>query len=463
MGLFPHVSRVVVSIGYRTDTRFAETGDKLGSRRSRITKRSVDAVPVPVEGEERLWDTDLKGFFLRVYASGRRVYAVKYRIGAMQRIYTIGTHGSPLTPEDARREADRALRRAKDGEDPAVAKQEARQAISVAGLIDRYLDQGPATKPSKRASSWANDFSNLERHIRPLLGRKMADSVTKADAARAAKDIAEGRTARDERTSNRGGRARVTGGSGAAHRTIATAAAMYAWGIEHGYAKSNPFCSVRLSPPPARERFLSREEAGRLLEALEEGERDKTVGRTFGDAIRLLLLTGARKTEILALRWSEVDVDRMRLVLPPERTKAGGQNGDRYIQLSPPALEILLARRPDDAAASAYIFPAARGDGHCVGLRKVFVDICKRAGLTDVRIHDLRHSFASFAIADGASLFLISKLLGHASARTSERYAHLGGDPLQDAVALIGRRLMPAPLQSSGDVIDMHSSAARRS
>ena len=118
-------------------------------RSARITKRTVDAVPIPEVGETRLWDTDIKGFFLRVYPTGRRVYALKYRMGPLQRIYTLGVHGSPLTPGAARDAADKALRRVAEGEDPAVAKKAAREALTVRQLIDAYLTEGPATKTAR--------------------------------------------------------------------------------------------------------------------------------------------------------------------------------------------------------------------------------------------------------------------------------------------------------------------------
>ncbi len=443
------------------------------SIRARIGKRTVDAVKKPASGEVRLWDTGIKGFFLRVYSTDRRVYALKYRTGPVQRIFTIGVHGSPWTPDEARDAAEAALRRIGDGEDPASEKKEARTALTVSALVDAYLADGPATKPAKRATTWANDGSNLKRHIAPLLGRRLAMTVTKADAARALSDIVAGKTAVDEKTKLRG-RARVTGGDSAARRTRMTAAAMYAWGLEHGLIKgANPFASVRLAAAPVRERFLSREEAGRMLDAITVLEADKSLSNTFGDALRLLLLTGARKTEILGLRWSEIDFERKSLILPPERTKAGGKTGERRIVLSPPALTILSARQAADKErleaaerdrkpieASPYVFRAYRGDGPAVGVRKAFAKVCKAAKLPGVRIHDLRHSFASFAIADGASLFLVGKLLGHANARTTERYAHLSGDPLQDAAALVGRRIMgepnpPSSDQSATEVLDL--------
>jgi integrase len=433
----------------------------MATLRAKISKRSVDAAVKPPKGEETwLWDTELKGFFLRVYASGRKVYAVKCRAAGRQHIHTIGVHSDALTPEEARKAAENALRRAREGEDPNEEKKTAKEALTVAELIDSYLSEGPATKAAKRASTWANDASNLNRHIRPLLGRKIANQVTKADASRAIGDIVNGKTAKDEKTKARG-RARVTGGHGVARRTKLTAAAMFAWGVEHGLTTANPFKGVKLAAAPVRERFLSKAEAGTLLDAIAELQAEKGLSGNFADALRLLLLSGARKTEILGLRWSEVDVERKQLSLPPERTKAGGATGERRIILSPPALAILAGRRTAEKAriekaerdgepvtASPFVFRGYRGDGHAVGLTKAFSSVCAKANLSGLRIHDLRHSFASFAVADGASLFLIGKLLGHASARTTERYAHLSGDPLQDAAAMVGRRIMggePAP------------------
>lgn len=266
----------------------------------RLTKRTVDAVKAPENGELRVWDRDVKGFFLRVYPSGRKVYAVKYRVGSAQRVHTIGVHGSPYTPEMARDAADLVLRRVKDGLDPAAEKREARAALTVASLIDRYLGEGPATKPAKRASTWQIDASNLNRHIRPLLGRRIANDVSKSEAARAVRDIAAGKTAADIKTGSRG-RARVTGGEGTARRTRTTAAAMFSWGIEHGLVKTNPFASVKLPAARGRERFLSRDEAVKLLEALAALEKVAGISSGAADAIRLLLFTGARKTEVLGL------------------------------------------------------------------------------------------------------------------------------------------------------------------
>jgi integrase len=325
------------------------------------------------------------------------------------------------------------------------------------------LADGPAAKLAKRATTWKIDAANLNRHIRPILGNKVANAVTKADATRAVRDIASGKTAIDEKTGPRG-RARVTGGEATARRTAAVASAMFAWGTEYGLVATNPFAGIKLNRAPVRERFLSKDEAVRFLDAITDLEERFALSETFADTLRLLLLTGARKTEILGLRWPEVDQLRNALVLPPERTKAGGKTGERRISLSAPALEILCRRRATSdaempATESLFVFPAARGEGHAIGLRRAFTKVRAGANLKGLRIHDLRHSFASFAVADGASLFLIGKLLGHANARTTERYAHLSNDPLKDAANQIGRTIMGGTKQG-GEVIPLGTAGA---
>jgi integrase len=270
--------------------------------KTKITKRAVDAMVAPSDGEARLWDTDLKGFLLRVYPTGRKVYAVKCRVGRLQCIHTIGEHGSPWTPDEARKVAAEALRRARNGQDPSAEKKAAKAALTVDDLIDRYLADGPATKPAKRASTWAIDASNLNRHIRPLLGRKIADAVSKTDAAHAIRDIANGKTAKDERTGPRG-RARITGGEEAGRRTRNVAAAMFAWGIEHGMCDLNPFVAVELARAPVRERFLTKEEAGRFLDSIAELQSLEAMSEVFADDLLLLLLTGAGHTKIRELHW----------------------------------------------------------------------------------------------------------------------------------------------------------------
>lgn len=407
---------------------------------ARLGKRVVESSVPPASGETKIWDTEVKGFLVRIYPSGRRTYALKYRLGSRQCTMSLGVHGSPQTPEGAREAALEALRLVKVGRDPGGERVARAAAKTVSELIDAYLCDGPPTKPTKRQSTWVTDASNLNRHIRPLLGRRVVDSLTMPEAARAIRDIAIGKTACSGPGKKPRARICVTGGESTAKRARTTAAAMCAWGIKHGLVQGNPFAGVEVGLTTARERFLDAAEIARLLMTLERSPGSGLASPDVCDSIRLLLLTGARKTEILGLRWSEVDLVRHILTLPPERTKAGGKTGCRYIVLSIDASEIL--RRRQAAASGDFVFPANSVSGHLIGLRKPFMRILDAADIKDFRIHDLRHSFASLAIANGASLYELSKALGHASSRTTERYAHLTNDPLRALADSVGAAVM---------------------
>lgn len=415
--------------------------------KDKISKRTVDALPAPARGEVRLWDEKLAGFCVRSYAptkqspAGRKVYAVKYRVDGRQRWFTIGEHGQPwtddagvtgdLTAERARDQAERVLGDAKRGSDPQAQKRERRKSLTVGELIDLYLADGPATRPAKRATSWATDKTNLDRHVRPSLGARAAREIDKGDIARLIKDITNGATAADIKTKKRG-RSIVKGGPAAAARALATVRAMFSWAMEHDHLIGpNPAVGLKLAAGGSSERYLTDEEAAALFNALDQLEADLEITAAQAAIFRLLLLTGARRNEIAGLKWSEVDFARKRLVLPPNRTKAGATAGERRIQLNSAAVSILEPLpRPKGAV---WLFPAARGaKGHTTTASKVWSKVVvPKAKLSGVRVHDLRHSFASFALADGVSLAMIGKALGHANSRSTERYAHLSDDPLR--------------------------------
>jgi integrase len=409
-------------------------------KRQKLTKRTVDAAPPPTTGESRVWDDELTGYCLRVYSSGRKVYALKYRVAGRQRWLTIGEHGNPWTPDAARAAAKTALLEAGQGHDPAT-KTRRRDDLTVLKLIALYLEEGPRSKPDKRSGSWTSDRSNLERHVKPTIGRRLVSGLSKNDITRMNAAITSGETATVEKTKARG-RAVVTGGAGIAARCHSTARAMFAWAIEEGYsAAPNPCAGVKLAARPSAERFMSEKQAADLMTALTELEAEKAISPGQAAIFRLLLFTGARRAEIAGLRWSEVDFDRQRLVLPPARTKAGGKSGERRITLNTAAVAI-LKELEKNRTTDKFVFPATKGgSGHTTSEGKVWREkVLPRARLAGVRIHDLRHSFASFALADGASLALIGKALGHASSRATERYAQLSDDPLRALSERMGER-----------------------
>ena len=273
----------------------------------------------------------------------------------------------------------------------------------------------------KKASSLATDRSNIERHIKPLLGRKRLRNLSRDDVERFQQDVAAGKTAADIKTEPRG-RARVTGGKGTAARATALLGGMFTFAVKRGYRADNPVKGVDLFKSERRTRFLNADEMARLGEGLAEAKRDGASEIVIA-AIRLLVFTGCRKSEILSLRWEWVDFEGGCLRLP--ESKAGA----KVVPLGAPAHK-LLATLPR-IEGNPHVLPGEKGDGHLIGLPKAWTRIKKRAGLDDVRLHDLRHSFATVAAAGGDSLYLVGKVLGHRESRSTEVYAHAQQDPLR--------------------------------
>jgi integrase len=409
----------------------------------KILKRVVDAAQPDPNGKEiKIWDDELKGFVLRVRPNGAKMYMVFYRVGPRQRWFTIGRHGSPWTPETARRKAEELLYAARNGGDPQEEKVATREGLTVAQLIDLYLEQGPIDKPTKRATTWQIDRSNLKSHAEPLLGRKLAASLTSNDIADFQRAVAIGKTAKTEKSGKKRGRVIVTGGAGTAKRTMTTLAAMLQWAVRRGYVPANPAKGVATFNTQKRERYLSADEVRRLYEAIDVCVDNGNVHASHASIFRVLLLTGCRKSEIAALKWDEIDLQRKALVLPELRSKTGA----RRIPLS----DEVLAELKKQPRISDFVFPAIKTDRAAkeerptVGLRRSWLRVCKAAKIEGVRIHDLRHSFASFAVEQGESLYVLGKALGHRKASTTERYAHLRDDPVRDLVERMSRHVAAA-------------------
>ena len=385
----------------------------------KLTKRLVDAAK-PDGRDYFLWDDDLPGFGLRVFASGRKSWLIQYRVGRAVRRFTLGPHGA-FTPEEARTRAAKMLQSIRDGADPQAEKQERLKAETLAELAELYLGpDGRAARPKKKESSWTQDESCINRHILPLLGRKIARLLTKEEIERFQADVAAGKTARDEKTGFRG-RAIVKGGKGVAARSLGTLSAMLEYGVTRKVLTANPAKGVTLYKGEKKERPLAPSEVSTLAYGLAILEELGMVSTTMGAAIKLLLLTGARKNEITSLKWDYVNLERGVLALPDSKT------GAKTIPL-PAAAARIIAELP---RTSEWVLPSNRSEGPIIGLQKAWETVREWCGIDGARIHDLRHSFATFAVSDGASLYLVGKALGHAQSRTTERYAHAGADPVK--------------------------------
>ncbi|MEQ8508490.1 MAG: site-specific integrase [Rhodospirillaceae bacterium] len=386
----------------------------------KLNKRIVDAAK-PNGTEFFVWDEHLAGFGLRVFASGRKSYLVQYRINGRSRRVTLGKHGV-LTPEEARIKARILLGGIADGDDPAEKKLVARNDPTLSEVCDLYLKDGPVMKPDKKQSSWQTDRSNINRHIKPLLGNRKLASLTKADVQRFQADVTLGKSATVQKTGNKRGKAIVRGGPGTAARATTVLCAALSFAVERGLRDTNPGRGVKLNKLQSRSRFLSTAELTALGDVLAE-EEQKTEQVWAVAAIRLLTLTGCRKGEILSLKWSYVDLERGMLRLPDSKT------GAKVVPVGQPVIDLLSAL--PRLAGSEYVLPSVTTDGPLVGLQKAWERIRVKAKLSDVRLHDLRHSFASVAVGAGNSLYIVGRILGHKDSRTTEIYAHLADDPVR--------------------------------
>lgn len=306
----------------------------------KLTKQVVDALQS--RGDEvRIWDVDIRGFGVRCRGLGGKYYFLKYRLSnGRQRWATIGRHGSPWTVETARKEARRLLGQIVDGEDPVVTKAIERVDLTIARLCDLYLAQPVIITnrgTEKKASSLEIDRSNIERHIKPLLGQIRLRALTRGDVEKFQQDVAAGKSKADVKTKPRG-RAIVSGGKGTAARSLAILGTVLSFAVTRGLRADNPARGVKLLVNHRRERFLSFAEITRIGEALSKFESEGANATAIA-AIRLLMLTGCRRGEIIGLCWQWIDFERCCLRLPDSKT------GAKIVPLGDPAIELLRPPR----------------------------------------------------------------------------------------------------------------------
>lgn len=401
---------------------------------ARLTKRTVDAAD-GTAGAAIIWDDEVKGFGLRVTPGGTKSYVLSYRAGrgrnAPQHRITIGKHGSPWTPEAARREALRLLGEVARGNDPAETRMAEARTMTLAALCDLYVAEGMG---HKKPATIKADRGRIRNHIVPLLGRLRIDKINRTDVERMLRDVTAGRTAAP--VPQRPGRGRVAqGGRGTAGQALAVLGAVMSFAVGRGLRADNPVRGVKKPASRKMERFLSEAEIARLGEAL-DAETAATGDPYPSAAIRLLLFTGCRRSEILGLRWPWIDFERAMIFLPDSKT------GRKPVYLNAPALDV-LANLPRQHG-NPHVICGHRDGGAYVGLDKVWRRVRSASALPGLRLHDLRHSFASIGAAGGNSLLILGKLLGHRHATTTERYSHLSADPMRQAAEAIGQRIKAA-------------------
>jgi integrase len=423
-----------------------------GKGRQKITKSAADAA-APEKKRYTIWDGTLAGFGLTITPRGLKTFILRYRAKhahAPKRYVTLGRYGI-LTPEEARRKATAVLGEVADGRDPAYDRaQDANKAISFADACDWYMEQHVK---AKRKPGTANLYGHIiETKLKPQFGKRPLVSISRPEVTHFHYSL--------------------RGTPAMANRMLAVVGAIYTWAgrTELIDDKINPARKVEKFKETAKDRYLSLEELGRLGKALREaeetgfpyrydvskptakhgakpGERNVQFSPFAIAAIRLLTFTGCRVGEILGLRWPEVDLVRGMLHLPDSKT------GRKTVLLSGEAVRVLesLPR----VTGSDHVI-VGENAGRRADLKRPWKAIQRHARLEGVRLHDLRHSFASVGAGAGLGLPIIGKLLGHTQSRTTERYAHLANDPLRRASELISTEIASAmrsaDVRSAGSV-----------
>ena len=377
----------------------------------KITKRMVDAL-VPSERERVVWDDDIHGFGVRVHPTGRKVYIVKYRHEGRAVKATIGPHG-PITPAAARARAAEIVTLARTGRDLEGKTPRKAGGATTAELARRFLDE---YVPGHLKPNTAKLYRKIiGKRILPRLGKRRVADIGRADVAALHHDMR-----------SVPGHANRTLGVLSRMLTLAEVWEMRPEGV-------NPCRFVKKYPERKRERFLSDEEYRRLGAALRDAEREGFASPAAIAAIRLLMLTGCRSGEILQLRWEHVDLGRGELRLPDSKT------GARIVHLGEPAMAVIRGiPRSED---SLWVIPGQKQGAHLAFLHGPWYRIVEWAGIGNLRIHDLRHSFASGGLLVGEGLPMIGKLLGHNKVQTTARYAHLANDPVKSAANRIASRI----------------------
>jgi len=381
----------------------------------KLTKTLVDKTR-PGEAAIFVWDTHISGFGLRVMPSGVKSFIYQYRTpeGRTRRM-TIGKYSPVLTVDQARAKAKVLSQE----DDPLASKQKIRESTTVAELLADYLES--AKFQSKAKTTRDTDRGRIKRHLIPTLGKKYLHKLTSDDVARAFAAIRDGKTATDEKLGFRA-RARVTGGEGAARTSIRLLRAILNWAIENKKLSENPASKVSIGADGQREAMLDGSEYKRVFDVLTQMENELRIPSPAADAIRLIALTGARRGEVINLRWKYVDMRNGAIVLPPQSHKAGAKTGRPRVIGLPTAAQNIIERQqkgaPDD-----LVFPGKGGRPMALSarMRKVREEANLPEGFS---LHGLRHSIASSEAMNGASAAEIAQLLGHAQLSTSERYIH---------------------------------------
>jgi len=383
----------------------------------------------------QIFDTDVRGFSITIYPSGNRAFALDYRIGGRQRRMTIGRW--PEWNTVAARERAKELRRDIDeGLDPLSLRESAREAPRVSDMITRYLEEHTPHLAPRNA---ADQHTIMHKLVAPDWGNRLVTEITKADVEKLLSKIAAGRARPSKAKPNN--RARKLQGAKPtpvrANRVGEVLRKMFSLAVGWGWRDDNPASGFRRRLENERERFLTPEEIGRLAKALDAAEDQRAAG-----IIRLCMLTGARVGEVRQARFEQFNLDLGSWSKPAATTK---QRKIHRIPISNEVATIVRQRQLLVPSGSPWLFPSDTPGQPVQEIRRFWKAIQTEADLPGVRVHDLRHTFASLLVSGGASLEMIGKLLGHTQMQTTQRYAHLMDSPLREGLDTVASIFRPRP------------------
>ncbi|MEJ1996030.1 MAG: tyrosine-type recombinase/integrase [Limibacillus sp.] len=380
--------------------------------RKKINTKLIRSIKAPRRASIFICDPEFIGFGLRVSASGVRSFVLRYSLHGRERLYTIGHHPT-WSAAAARKEASRLRRMVDVGKDPLTERNAPLKDRLFSDLADRYIKEH---LPRKRPGSQKNDLSMLRKHLLPHFKNRCLRELSHQEFETLHATLSRTRP--------------VT-----ANRVLSLASKMFQLGRKWGWVDENPLSMVERNPEIARDRYLTEKQLQTLVTVLSTWP-----DKPSSHALLLLLLTGARRGEVLSARWKEFDLSAGIWQKPANSTK---QRRSHRVPLSDHAKHILRKMEKEKGSVNEFLFPGLGATGHLVELKKQWRKILKAAELENLRIHDLRHCFASLLASQGCSLPIIGSLLGHTQTQTTARYAHLLDESLRTAANLAGAKLFP--------------------
>lgn len=388
-----------------------------------FTKAAIEALPLPELGKRaEYWDTKTMGLQVRVTSSGVRTFYVRRRIkgGPPERV-KIGAYPA-MTPEQARTRANDVNADIAKGLNPAEVKRGRKAELTFAQLFADYLERH--SKRTKR--TWREDESQFANYLAKTLGNKKLSSIERSHVATIHSSITK------------------AGHPTTANRVKALISSVFGWAISAGLWDRNPSTGIKLNREHSRDRFIQGDELPRFFQALADEQND-----TMRDFFLLSLLTGARRSNVLAMQWTDVNFDRAEWRIG--KTKNGTP---QTVTLSPEALAVLQARKPVEPGR--FVLPGHGKSGHLAEPKKGWDRILERAGIEDLRIHDLRRTLGSWQAKTGASMAIIGKSLNHKNQNTTAIYARLDLDPVRESVNTATSAMMiAAGVKKGGEVMSL--------